>query len=130
MKMSLELIATKEAPGAVGPYSQGVRAGNLIFVSGQLPINPKTGDLLKGDIKEQAKQSLENVKAILKEAGATLEDVVKVNVSVVDIDQFSLINEVYAEYFSNHKPARALVEVSRLPLGGEIEIEAIAMIQN
>lgn len=127
--MALELIATKEAPGAVGPYSQAVKAGNLVFVSGQLPIDPKTGNLLKGDIQEQAKRSLENVKAILKEAGATLEDVVKVNVSVVNIEQFSLINEVYAEYFSNHKPARALVEVSRLPLGGEIEIEAIAMLQ-
>ncbi|OLS03342.1 RidA family protein [Tissierella creatinophila] len=126
--MSIELLSTKEAPGAVGPYSQGVKAGNMIFVSGQLPINPKTGELLKGDIQEQAKRSLENVKAILKSAGATLEDVVKVNVSVVDINQFSLINEVYAEYFSNHKPARALVEVSRLPLGGEIEIEAIAVI--
>lgn len=126
--MSIELLSTKEAPGAVGPYSQGVKAGNMVFVSGQLPINPKTGELLKGDIQEQAKRSLENVKAILKSAGATLEDVVKVNVSVVDINQFSLINEVYAEYFSNHKPARALVEVSRLPLGGEIEIEAIAVI--
>lgn len=126
--MSIELLSTKEAPGAVGPYSQGVKAGNMIFVSGQLPINPETGELLKGDIQEQAKRSLENVKAILKSGGATLEDVVKVNVSVVDINQFSLINEVYAEYFSNHKPARALVEVSRLPLGGEIEIEAIAII--
>lgn len=126
--MAIELLATKDAPGAVGPYSQGVKAGNMIFVSGQLPINPETGELLKGDIKEQAKRSLENVKAILAAGGATLEDVVKVNVSVVDIKQFGLINEVYAEYFSNHKPARALVEVSNLPLGGEIEIEAIAIV--
>ena len=124
--MSIELLATKAAPGAVGPYSQGVKAGSMIFVSGQLPIVPETGELLKGDIQEQAKRSLDNVKAILEAGGASLEDVVKVNVSVVDIEQFSLINEVYAEYFSSHKPARALVEVSRLPLGGEIEIEAIA----
>lgn len=128
-KMSIELLATKAAPGAVGPYSQGVKAGNMIFVSGQLPIVPETGELLKGDIQEQAKRSLDNVKAILEAGGASLEDVVKVNVSVVNIEQFSLINEVYAEYFSNHKPARALVEVSRLPLGGEIEIEAIAVVK-
>ncbi len=127
--MSIELLATKAAPGAVGPYSQGVKAGNMIFVSGQLPIVPETGELLKGDIQEQAKRSLDNVKAILEAGGASLEDVVKVNVSVVNIEQFSLINEVYAEYFSNHKPARALVEVSRLPLGGEIEIEAIAVVK-
>lgn len=127
--MSIELLATKSAPGAVGPYSQGVKAGNMIFVSGQLPIVPETGKLLKGDIQEQAKRSLENIKAILEAGGASLEDVVKVNVSVVNIEQFSLINEVYSEYFSNHKPARALVEVSRLPLGGEIEIEAIAVVK-
>lgn len=125
--MSLKLLSTKEAPGAVGPYSQGVNAGNMIFTSGQLPINPETGELLKGDIKEQAKRCLENIKAILKAGDATLEDVVKVTVFVTDITKFSLINEVYAEYFSNHKPARSLVEVSNLPLGGEIEMEAIAM---
>ncbi len=125
--MSLKLLSTKKAPGAVGPYSQGAKAGNLIFTSGQLPIDPESGELLKGDIKKQAKQSLENVKAILEAAGAGLEDVVKVTVYVVDIKQFSLINEVYSEYFSTHKPARSLVEVAGLPLGGEIEIEAIAM---
>lgn len=125
--MKIELLSTKEAPGAVGPYSQGTKCGNMIYTSGQLPIDPETGNLLTGDIQEQAKRSLENVKAVLKSAGATLEDVVKVNVYVTDIEKFSLINEVYAEYFSSHKPARALVEVSRLPLGGEIEIEAVAM---
>lgn len=126
--MALELLATKKAPGAVGPYSQGVKAGNMIFTSGQLPINPETGELLTGDIQEQARRSLENVKAILESAGATLEDVVKVSVFVTDVSKFSLINEIYGEYFSNHKPARSLVEVSKLPLNGEIEIEAIAML--
>ena len=126
-EMSLELLSTEKAPGAVGPYSQGVKAGDLVFTSGQLPIDPNSGDLLTGDIKAQAKQSLENVKAVLEAAGASLEDVVKVNVYVVDIEKFSLINEVYGTYFSDHKPARSLVEVSKLPLGGEIEIEAIAM---
>ena len=124
--MSLELIATKKAPGAVGPYSQGVKAGNMVFTSGQLPINPETGELLTGDIKEQARMSLNNVKAILEEAGATLEDVVKVTIFLDDVSTFSLVNEVYGEFFSNHKPARSCVEVAKLPLNGEIEIEAIA----
>jgi 2-iminobutanoate/2-iminopropanoate deaminase len=125
--MKLELLKTDKAPAAVGPYSQGVKAENIIYTSGQLPINPETGKLLTGDIKEQAKMSLENVKAVLESAGATLEDVVKVTVFVADINKFSDINEVYGQYFSSHKPARSLVEVSKLPLGGEIEIEAIAI---
>ena len=125
--MSLNLISTKKAPAAVGPYSQGVDTGNLIFTSGQLPIVPETGELIIGDIQKATRQSLDNVKAILKGAGATLEDVIKVTVFVTDINNFSLINEVYAEYFTNHKPARSLIEVSKLPKGGEIEIEAIAI---
>lgn len=126
--MSLELLVTDKAPAAVGPYSQGVKAGKLVFSSGQLPINPVNGQMLTGDIQEQTKQSLENVKAVLNAGGASLEDVVKVTVFVTDIGQFSLINEIYGQYFSNHKPARSLVEVSKLPLNGEIEIEAIAII--
>lgn len=125
--MKLDILKTDKAPAAVGPYSQGVKAENIIYTSGQLPINPETGKLLTGDIKAQARMSLENVKAILESAGATLEDVVKVTVFVADMNQFSDINEVYGEYFSNHKPARSLVEVVKLPLGGEIEIEAIAI---
>lgn len=125
--MSLELIATKKAPGAVGPYSQGVKGGNMIFTSGQLPINPETGELITGDIQKATRCSLDNVVAILNEAGASIEDVVKVTVFVTDINNFGLVNEVYAEYFTNHKPARSLVEVSKLPKGGEIEIEAIAI---
>lgn len=126
--MSLELIATKKAPAAVGPYSQGVKAGNVIYTSGQLHIDPSTGEVLRGDIQDLTRQSLNNVKAILEEAGASLEDVVKVTVFVKDMGKFSLINEVYGEFFSDHKPARSLVEVSKLPLDGEIEIEAIAVI--
>lgn len=125
--MKLELLKTDHAPGAVGPYSQGVQAGNMIFSSGQLPIDPKTGKLLTGDIKAQTKMALENVKAVLAAGGANLEDIVKVTVFVTDIKQFSDINEVYGEYFTDHKPARSLVEVSKLPLGGELEIEAIAV---
>ncbi len=126
--MSLELLVTDKAPSAVGPYSQGVKAGNFVFSSGQLPINPENGQMLTGDIQEQTKQSLENVKAVLKAGGASLEDVVKVTVFVTDMGKFSLINEIYAQYFTNHKPARSLVEVSKLPLNGEIEIEAIAVL--
>ncbi len=126
--MTMQLISTEKAPAAVGPYSQGVKKGNVIYTSGQLPIVPETGELLKGNIKDVARQSLENVKAVLNEAGATLNDVVKVTVFVADMNNFAQINEVYAEYFTEHKPARSLVEVSRLPKDGDIEIEAIAII--
>lgn len=126
--MSLELIATKNAPGAVGPYSQAVKAGNMIFTSGQIPLDPATGKLVEGDIQTHARRSLDSIKAILEEAGASLEDVVKVTVFVADVSKFSLINEVYGEYFSNHKPARSLVEISKLPLDAQIEIEVVAII--
>lgn len=126
--MKLELIATKKAPGAVGPYSQGVKAGNIIYTSGQLPIVTESGELSTGDIQKETRLCLENVESVLKEAGATLNDVVKVTVFVTDMNNFSLINEVYAEYFTEHKPARSLVEVSKLPKGADIEIEAIAII--
>lgn len=126
--MDLELLATDKAPAAVGPYSQAVKAGNIIYTSGQLPIVTETGELLKGDIQKETRLALENVKSVLAAGGATLEDVVKVTVFVTDIGQFSLINEIYGEFFSSHKPARSLVEVAKLPLGGDIEIEAIAII--
>ena len=124
--MDLDLISTEKAPAAIGPYSQGVKGGNIIFTSGQLPIVPATGELLT-EIKAATRQSLENVKAILEEAGATLEDVVKVSVFVADMNDFGKVNEVYAEYFSSHKPARSCVEVAKLPRDGVIEIEAIAV---
>ncbi|MFY9214804.1 MAG: RidA family protein [Tissierellaceae bacterium] len=126
--MSLELIATTKAPGAVGPYSQGVKAGNIIFTSGQLHIDPENGQMLKGDIQEQTRLCLENVKAILEEGGAKLEDVVKVTIFLTDMAKFSAVNEIYGQYFSNHKPARSCVAVKELPLGGEVEIEAVAVI--
>lgn len=126
--MALELLQTDKAPAAVGPYSQGVKAGNTIYTSGQLPIDPITGQLVTGDIQKATRQSLDNVKAILESAGATLENVTKVSVFVTDMNDFGKINEVYAEYFSNHKPARSLVQVAALPMGGEIEIEAIAVL--
>lgn len=126
--MALRFLSTDNAPSAVGPYSQGVKAENIIYTSGQLAIDPKTGELLKGDIQKETRLALENVKAVLEAAHATVEDIVKVMVFVTNIDDFSLINEVYADFFGDHKPARSLVEVSRLPKGGDIEIEAIAII--
>ncbi|MBC7087131.1 MAG: RidA family protein [Tissierellales bacterium] len=123
--MAIEYISTEKAPKAIGPYSQGIISSGLIFTSGQLPIDPSTGELIT-DIKLATRTCLENVKAILEEAGSKLDNVIKVTVFVKDINDFSIINEVYGEYFTNHKPARSLVQVSELPKGGLIEIEAIA----
>ncbi|HLR21732.1 MAG TPA: RidA family protein [Tissierellaceae bacterium] len=126
--MSVEFINTDKAPAAVGPYSQGMKVGNTVYTSGQLHIDPETGKMIEGDIQEMTKLAIENVLAVLEEAGASLENIVKLTVFVKDMEQFSSINEVYAEFFSDHKPARSLVEVAKLPLDGQIEIEAIAVI--
>lgn len=120
------IIATTEAPSAIGPYSQAVRYGGLIFVSGQIPVDPKTG-AMPDDIKAQTKQSLENVKNILKEAGCTMDQVLKTTVFLSDMNNFAAMNEVYAEYFSEGSyPARAAVQVARLPKDAMVEIEAVA----
>ncbi len=126
--MDLKVIHTDKAPAAVGPYSQAVAAGNILFVSGQLPMNPATGELVKGSVEEETRQCLENAKAILEEAGTSLEKVIKATVFIKDMDQFGKINGVYAEYFNTHKPARACVEVARLPMDVNVEIEMIAMV--
>ena len=123
------MIQTKNAPAAIGPYAQAVRVGNLIFTSGQLPVNPTTGELLTDDIQAETRQCLENVKAILEEAGSSLDHAVKLTVFIKDMNQFSKINEVYATYFPGDKPARSCVEVARLPKDVNIEIEAIAVIK-
>jgi len=122
----LKTLYTNDAPGAVGPYSQGVVAGPFVFVSGQVPLVPSTGELIKGDIKAATRQCLENAKAILEEAGLALKDVAKVTVLLNDINEFGDMNTVYGEYFSDHKPARAAFEVAKLPLGADVEIEMIA----
>ena len=124
--MELKLLHTEKAPAAVGPYSQGAQVGDLVFTSGQLPADAATGELIT-EIKEATNQSLENVKAILEEAGTTMEKVVKVMIFVKNMDDFAAVNEVYGEYFSDHKPARACVEVAALPKGAVVEIEAIAV---
>ena len=120
-------IATPKAPAAVGPYSQGVQTGNLLFVSGQIPINPETGTIPEG-IEAQTRQSLENIKAIIEAAGATLSQVVKCTVFLKDMNEFADMNKIYAEYFTEPYPARAAVEVSRLPKDVKVEIEAIAQL--
>ncbi|MCH5240887.1 MAG: RidA family protein [Muribaculaceae bacterium] len=119
-------LNSKKAPGAIGPYSQAVKAGNFIYVSGQLPINGATGEM-PDDIKEQTKQSLENIKAILSEAGATLENVVKSTVYLADMSYFGPMNEVYGEYFNGGVyPARAAFAVKELPKQAKVEIEVVA----
>lgn len=119
-------IATNNAPVAIGPYSQGVQAGKMIFVSGQLPIDPSTGEFGGSDIKSQTEMSLKNVKAILNEAGYDMSDVIKTTVFLKDMNTFAGMNEVYATFFAEPFPSRAAVEVSRLPKDAIVEIEAIA----
>ncbi|MCH5228828.1 MAG: RidA family protein [Muribaculaceae bacterium] len=118
-------VNSKKAPGAIGPYSQAVKAGNFIYVSGQLPIDAKSGEM-PSDIKEQTRQSLENVKAILEEAGASMDNVVKSTVYLADMSLFGAMNEVYGEYFSGIFPARAAFAVKELPKQALVEIEVVA----
>lgn len=124
--MAIKVLLTEKAPAAVGPYSQGMTAGNMIYVSGQLPIVPETKELLKDDIEAATRRSLENCKAIVESAGATLSDVVKVEIFLTDMADFAKMNGIYAEYFTEHKPARACVQVAGLPLGATVEIQMIA----
>lgn len=120
-------IQTQNAPAAIGPYSQAIQAGGTIYVSGQLPINPATGEFAGADIRAQARQSLENIKAILAAAGADMAHVVKTTVLLQDMADFAAMNEVYAEYFSEPYPARAAFQVAKLPKGALVEIEAVAV---
>ena len=124
--MKKEMITNKKAPAAIGPYSPALKIGNLVFASGQLPVDPATGEIVKGDIEAQAKKSLENLKAVLEPYSIGLENVVKTNIFLKNMDNFSRVNKVYSEYFTDQFPARSCVEVSRLPKDADIEIEAIA----
>ena len=119
-------ITSPTAPAAIGPYSQAIAANGFLFISGQLPIDPATGNFAEGGIRELTRQSLENVKSILAEAGLTLADVVKTTVFLADMSDFAAMNEVYAEYFTAPAPARSAVAVKTLPKGGLVEIEVIA----
>jgi 2-iminobutanoate/2-iminopropanoate deaminase len=122
--MVREVISTEKSPSAIGPYSQGIKVGNFLFTSGQLPIVPETGEILYGDIKKATAQCLENLKAIVEVAGCSLKDVAKVTVYIKDMGQFSQMNEVYASYFTDMQPARSCVE-AKLAKDVDVEIEAI-----
>jgi 2-iminobutanoate/2-iminopropanoate deaminase len=124
--MAREALATDRAPQAIGPYSQAIRAGDLLFVSGQIPLDPATGTLVGGDISVQTRRVLDNLAAILTAAGASFADVVKTNVYLLDMDDFAAMNAVYATYVTAPPPARATVQVSRLPRDVRIEIDVIA----
>jgi 2-iminobutanoate/2-iminopropanoate deaminase len=125
--MSTQIVATPNAPQAVGPYSQGVRVGDLIFTAGQVAIDPRTpGKLVPGGIQEQTEQVLKNVSAILDASGSSLDHVVKTTVYLVDMAEFAAMNAVYARYLGQSLPARATVQVAALPLGARIEIDAVA----
>ncbi len=125
----MKVISTKKAPAAIGPYSQAIRVGNLIYTSGQIPINLVTGVFVEGGIKEQTRQSLNNIKAILEEAGISMRNVIKTTIFLADMNDFGDMNAVYAEFFSEPYPARSAVAVKSLPKGALIEIEVVATIE-
>ena len=123
--MTPKSISTTKAPSAIGPYSQAIKTGNLVFISGQIPIDPQSGKVVEGSIKDQTHQVMRNIRAICEEAGGSLNNVVKTTIFLTDLSQFKAVNDAYGEYFTEHPPARATVQVAALPLGVHIEIEAI-----
>lgn len=125
----MDFIASENAPQAIGPYSQAVRTGNMVFCSGQLGIDPASGKLAP-DLEQQARQVFRNLSEVLKTPGLTLQNVAKTTVFLADMNNFATVNTVYAEAFGNHKPARATVEVARLPLDALVEVECIAIVSN
>ena len=127
--MKLQPIATENAPAAIGPYSQAVRFGNMLFCSGQIPLDPLTGEVVAGDISAQTERVMANIAAVLAAAGAGFGDVVKTTVFLVDMADFAAMNGVYARYFENHKPARSTVAVNSLPRGVRVEIEVLAALR-
>src|SRR5687767_7589113 len=122
-----EIITTDKAPGAIGPYSQAIKTGGMVFCSGQIPIDPSTGEFVSSDVSEQTEQVLKNLTEVLKAAGTTLDNVVKTTVFLADMSDFAAMNEVYGKYFGGNKPARATVQAARLPRDARVEIECIAV---
>jgi len=122
-----EIVKTEGAPAAIGPYSQAVRAGGFVFVSGQIPLDPATGQFVEGGVREQTEQVLRNLAAVLEAAGTNLDRVVKTTVFLADMDDFAAMNEVYGRYFAEDPPARATVEAARLPRDARVEIEVVAL---
>ena len=121
-----EIISTENAPGAIGPYSQAIKTGGMIYCSGQIPIDPITGEFVSNDVAEQTEQVLKNLDAVLRAGGSTLGDVVKTTVFLADMGDFAAMNDVYARFFADNKPARATVQAARLPRDARVEIECIA----
>ena len=122
-----EIIATEKAPQAIGPYSQAVRVGNMVFASGQIPLDPATKEFVPGGITEKTEQVLKNLKAVFAAAGVEMDQIVKTTVFLADMNDFTAMNEVYGKYFSDNPPARATVQAARLPRDAKVEIEAIAV---
>ena len=123
-----EVVSTKSAPGAIGPYSQAIKANGMVFCSGQIPIDPATGQFVSDDVAEQTEQVFKNLEAVLTAAGASLASVVKTTVFLADMNDFTAMNDVYARWFSENKPARATVQAARLPRDARVEIECIATV--
>jgi len=123
-----EIISTENAPGAIGPYSQAVRAGNLLFCSGQIPIDPETGEFVSDDVAEQTERVIQNLRAVLEAGGGGLDSVVKTTVFLQDMADFAAMNEVYARFFDANKPARATVQAAGLPRNAKVEIECVAVL--
>lgn len=126
--MKLKAITTDGAPAAIGPYSQAIQVGNLLFCSGQIPLDPASGEIVAGGVREQAEQVMKNIAAVLSAAGAGFDDVVKATIYLVDMNDFAVVNEVYGSRFSQHKPARSTVAVQGLPRGVLVEIEIIVSV--
>lgn len=124
----MEPVSTDQGPKAIGPYSQAIRANGFVFLSGQIPLDPKTQQVIEGDVSAQTERVIENLKAVVEAAGSSLERVVKTTVFLTDMGEFAEMNEVYSRYFAAHKPARSTVEVSRLPKNVRVEIDLIALL--
>ena len=126
--MSKEVIATKAAPAAIGPYSQAIKANGFLFTAGQIPLDPATGKIVAGDIKAQTERVMENLGAVLAEAGTSFAGVVKTTCFLANLDDFAAFNEVYARYFTSQPPARSTVQAARLPAGAQVEVECVALL--
>lgn len=127
--MPKQVITAADAPAAIGPYSQAIRVGNMVFTSGQIPLHPQTGEIVGATAAEQARQVLQNLQAVLQAAGASLQNVVKTTIFLTDLGQFAAVNAVYAEFFPDNPPARSTVQVAALPRGVQVEIEAVAVVE-
>ena len=124
--MEKQIIKTDQAPAAIGPYSQGIRIGDFLFTSGQIALDPATGEMCSGEIEQETEKTLQNIEAILKAGGLSLSHVVKTTVYLADLNHFARMNQVYEQFFSANKPARACVQVAALPKGAKVEIDAVA----